>query len=409
MGKQLIFYCTRENRYSFNALLGAIETSSCLNPQKIAVVSNYRDLFAKIEKAIEKSLRPVVAFSFFTSQFWAVKKIVRDIRHKFADNVFLVAGGPHPTGEPQEVLNSGFDFVISGEGEETVKDLVSGMDFRDIKGGYFQDSIGKAKFTGKRKCIDINGYLPFSPEFGKFGPIEITRGCPFACSYCQTSFLFGTGIRHRSVEKIIEAVEIMARRGLKDTRFISPDAFSYGSMDGKTLNLKALEELLKNTRKVLKKEGKIFFGTFPSEARPEHVIPETLELTRRYADNRNLLIGAQSGSDEMLEKIKRGHTANDVYNAVRLAKKYGFTPLVDFIFGLPGETRKEAHANLKAINDFIKMGARIHTHFFMPLPQTPLKNAKPAPLSKTLETKLKRITGQGKAFGQWEQQKCGGI
>ena len=149
----------------------------------------------------------------------------------------------------------------------------------------------------------------------RIGPIEITRGCPFACGYCQTSHLLGMRPRHRSVAMIARYAGVIRQRGLRDVRVVAPDAFSYGSPDGRTLNLGALESLLAALRETLGSEGRLFFGTFPSEVRPEHVNQAALELVKRFADNDNLIIGAQSGSDKMLDRCGRGHSVADVFSA----------------------------------------------------------------------------------------------
>ncbi|KKK81393.1 hypothetical protein LCGC14_2813900 [marine sediment metagenome] len=75
---------------------------------------------------------------------------------------------------------------------------------------------------------------------------------------------------------------------LTDIRFITLNAFSYGSKDGKELDLDQIEELLSNTREIIRKQGRIYFGTFPSEVRPEHISQESLELVLKYANNENI-------------------------------------------------------------------------------------------------------------------------
>ncbi|GAH14902.1 unnamed protein product, partial [marine sediment metagenome] len=138
------------------------------------------------------------------------------------------------------------------------------------------------------KWIDLDKYPPLPSKHVKYGAIEITRGCPYACYFCQTPYILGTIPRHRSIESICDAVRIMKGYKKTDIRFISPNAFSYGSRDGKTLNLPVLEQLLINIREIIEPEGRIYFGTFPSEVRPEHVTEETLGLVLKYAANDNL-------------------------------------------------------------------------------------------------------------------------
>ncbi|RME68814.1 MAG: TIGR04013 family B12-binding domain/radical SAM domain-containing protein, partial [Nitrospirae bacterium] len=190
-----------------------------------------------------------------------------------------------------------------------------------------------------------------------------------------------------------------------DIRFISPNAFSYGSSDGIRLNIEALEILLKGIRGILGRDGRIFFGTFPSEVRPEHVRPETLELIKRYCDNDNIVIGAQSGSERVLKALRRGHAVEDVKRAVRLCKDYGIKVNVDFIFGLPEETEKDQMDTVKLMQEVVEYGARVHAHYFMPLPGTPLQDAMASPLSDKLLQAIKGLLPTGRLFGQWAKQR----
>lgn len=196
----------------------------------------------------------------------------------------------------------------------------------------------------------------------------------------------------------------MAERNLKDIRFITPNAFGYGSKDGKTLNIDKIEKLLESIREILGNNGRIFFGTFPSEVRPEHVNIETVDLILRYADNKNLVIGAQSGSEKVLELCHRGHTVEDVYNAVRVARKAGLGVDVDFIFGLPGETEEDVEKTIKVMKDLIKMGAKIHAHTFMPLPQTPFAKANPGKVDKKIIRAMRYEIPKGIFHGTWHNQ-----
>ncbi len=406
----LVLFYTRDNRYSFNALLGAIEGSLFIEILDIYLAESQAELLCKLEDIIEKYRRILLAFSFLTPQLWDIYRVVSPIREKFKDRVILMAGGPHPTGDPEGTLRMGFDLVIRGEGEETIieflEKIIGDEDYFSVKGLSLLDENGNAFSTGHREPINLDRYVPFSIRYGKFNPIEISRGCPFACHFCQTPRIFGTNPRHRSVEKILEYVKIMKDRGLTDIRFIAPSIFSYGSLDGKTINLELLETLFREVREVIGPEGRVFIGTFPSEIRPEQVKEETLELIKKYGNNRNITIGAQSGSDRMLELIHRGHTVSDVYNAVSTARRLGFTVNVDFIFGLPFETEEDIDETIKVIEDLIDNDVRIHAHSFLPLPQTPLARFKPNPISAKYKKLLNRILPKGLVFGYWREQEA---
>jgi B12-binding domain/radical SAM domain protein len=348
-----------------------------------------------------------VGISFFTSQLWDISRIVKLLKERYPE-AFYIAGGPHPSGDPEGTLNMGFNVVVRGEGEETLLELLHALDcdndLSNVKGIVYIDDQGKYHFTGQRQPIDLDNYPPVAVKHKRVSPIEITRGCSNICYFCQTPRLFGTTLRHRSIENICKYISIMKSNNLMDIRFVTPNAFLYGSTDGKYPNLNKLEELLRSVREVVKKEGKVFFGSFPSEVRPEHVNESTIDLVLKYADNDNLVIGAQSGSQRVLNLCRRGHTVEDIYRAVRLTVNAGLKANVDFIFGLPGEEQEDIKLTIKVIEDLVKMGARIHAHTFMPLAGTPYAKSPPGRLEKNLRGVIKRLVGLRKAFGSWEAQ-----
>jgi len=159
-----------------------------------------------------------------------------------------------------------------------------------------------------------------------------------------------------------------------------------------------------NIRKIIDPNGRIFIGSFPSEVRPEHVTEETIELILKYGDNDNLIIGAQSGSQRILDLCHRGHTVEDVYRAVELTLKAGLKANVDFIFGLPGETEEDIRLTIKVMSDLVKMGARIHVHTFMPLPQTPFAKAPAGRINKSIQKIIRELTPKGIVYGDWREQ-----
>lgn len=398
----VVFYYTRQNRNSYNVLAGALERNAP-DAEIYFIENNYEKRLSEIIPRYEKI---IVAVSFSTPQVFQIANLMKTLGNRFNEKIFLVAGGPHPSGDPESALNLGFDAVIVGEGEETFSEFVRKINndegFHKIKGiAYLSD--GKYEFNGYRKPINLDDYPPFAPKHKKFNHIEITRGCSFGCKFCQASFLYHAPVRHRSIENICKYAKMMIDNGLKDIRFITPNAFGYDSPDGRKVNLESVEILLKSVREINKK-GRIFFGSFPSEVRPEHVSAETISLIKKYCDNDNLIIGAQSGSPKILKECNRGHTVEDVYNAVELTTKAGLKANMDFIFGLPHETEDDMNMTLKVMEDLIRMGARIHGHVFMPLAGTPYANESHGKLSKDVLAKLNRLASTGKLYGEWKEQ-----
>jgi radical SAM superfamily enzyme YgiQ (UPF0313 family) len=193
-------------------------------------------------------------------------------------------------------------------------------------------------------------------------------------------------------------------QGYSYVRFVTPNAFAYLSEDnGHTSNLDAIEQLLREMAALVGKE-RVYFGTFPSEVGPETVTPKAVALVRRYCGNDNLIFGAQTGSDRLLRTLRRNHTVADVYRATEAIVAGGLTPIVDLIFGLPGETREDMMATLRLMEDLVGMGAVLHTHTFMPLPGTPLEDAPAGRVDPALHPLLDRLASQGHQIGQWRKQ-----
>ncbi|MEO0097195.1 MAG: TIGR04013 family B12-binding domain/radical SAM domain-containing protein [candidate division WOR-3 bacterium] len=384
MSINIIIYYSKDNRYSFNPLIPLLE-------------KYFNIYFAKKEQDLLKLLKELngekfLLFSFFTTQIFEIKNLIEKIGSLKMDNVVKIAGGPHPTGMPKEVLNFGFDYVVCGEGEYIILDLI-----KDKK---------EEKIIYGKKVLNLDKFITFSERYKKFGPIEISRGCPFGCYFCQTPFLFGKNMRHRSIDSILKLVEILIRNNKRDIRFITPNSFAYGSIDGKSINYSELEKLLKNIRNLIKNKGRIFLGTFPSEVRPEFVNEETISLIKKYCDNDNLVIGAQSGSERILKMINRGHKIEDIYKATEITIKNNLKVNLDFIFGFPNEKEEDIKETIKIIKDLIKIGARIHLHTFIPLPQTPLFKIglKDFSYNQEIIKLIKELLPKGKIYGNWEKQ-----
>ncbi|HDD52491.1 MAG TPA: radical SAM protein [Thermosulfidibacter takaii] len=145
--------------------------------------------------------------------------------------------------------------------------------------------------------------------------------------------------------------------------------------------------------------------TPPSEVRPEGVTPPFLELVRKYCNNKSLTVGAQSGSEERLLAIGRGHGVEEIRRAARWAREYGFTSHLDFIFGFPVERGKGRRETVVLVEELVSLyGAKIHAHYFMPLPGTPYAGASQEPLHRWLMKRLVELSRLGMLDGSWQEQ-----
>lgn len=402
------FLYNRLNRSSYLALAGALEVLPELRRVRVEWLPCGAELPEAMDALLDRYARLLVCCSFMTSQLPSVRQdLAVLVRHPRRRRFFLLAGGPHASGDPRKCLKEGFDGVCAGEGEGPFVRLVLAMlrkvDINRVPGFYLGNSQ-QVVHTGRDVPTDWELFPALPYRLGKYGSIEITRGCPFGCRYCQTPVLKGRKVRHRRPEAIFRAVEYLVEGGRADIRFITPNALAYGSPDGRVLNLGAVSSLLEGIRKRLPPWGRIFFGSFPSEVRPEFVNGESCDLIRDLCDNRMVVFGAQSGNPRMLEIMRRGHSVEDVRKACRALVERGFESVVDFIVGLPGESIDAMNESAAFMEELGEMGVRLHVHTFMPLPGSPWAALAPTPIPHAVRRRMERLIAKGRLFGQWAQQ-----
>ncbi|TEU14234.1 MAG: TIGR04013 family B12-binding domain/radical SAM domain-containing protein, partial [Anaerolineales bacterium] len=400
----LVFVTQPTNKNSIAVLAGVVEGREDL-ALSLLFLRDDPSLHIRLQECLHEYERVVIAFSFCTPAAGHVAHLVGQLRALAAEShcpVFWVAGGPHPSGAPEATLRMGFDVVVVGEAEETfpalLRHLIDGRDYSQVKGlAFLRD--GELIRTGRAPpVIPLDNYPPFAPLHRRFGPIEITRGCPFACRFCQTSFLFGGQPRHRSPEVVAEWARVAQSHGIPFMRFVAPNALSYGSPDGREINLAAVKTLLTKVGAVMGRE-RVYLGSFPSEVRPETVTHEAIRLIKRLAGNRNISIGAQSGSQRILDAMHRGHTVDDVHRACHIVLHHGLLPNVDIIFGMPGETETDRQLTIRMIESLAKVGAVVRTHVFVPLAGTPLAGAAPGTIDAQTDSLLGRLARVGQQHG----------
>ncbi|MGC8811431.1 MAG: TIGR04013 family B12-binding domain/radical SAM domain-containing protein [bacterium] len=386
----LIMRRTRENRYTLPTLLGGLEEKGWTRKISITTTESLKDLKEKIQPRIT-----LIGYSFMTPWLIRVKEEIEDLRKTFQDEIIIIAGGPHPTADPQGTLKLGFDFVFLGEAEETWPEFVE---------KFFAGRLPAEKIISprnKKGCVP--SFPPFFSEDNFFAPLEITRGCPYGCTFCQTPRIFGNYPRHRNLDNLTQQLQKAAAFGYQRCSFISPNALAYGAKDDIQPNLSALRELFTACQEA--GYTKINFGSFPSEVRPDWVSKEVLELIKKFCHNRTIVLGGQSGSNALLQKLHRGHTAESALEAVKLIYQAGFLPHVDFIFGFPEESSSDRLLSLNLATRMIEeYGAKIHAHSFLPLPGTPLFYKEPSLIDEQTKNTLIAWEKKKKLDGWWKEQ-----
>lgn len=366
----------------------------------------------KIQQAIDEYYFPIYADSVLSFILKDSLTDISSVSESFNNRCLLIAGGPHASGDPVSLLDNKVDIIVNGEGEISlpllIKFLQSNGFSKDslstVPGISFYDSSNKLLTTKKPDKINLDDYSPYSnhSSFPLHPPIEITRGCRFGCKFCQVPRLHGPP-RFRSIpiiEKIVKHyIKQFQPYGRVDLRFITPNSLGYGEKERGQPNIQALKALLSMLSSY---PVRVFFGTFPSEIRPEYINPDTIELLKDI-DNFNLSVGFQSASDNILKIMNRGHDVETCLRAHELLVDNGFEPIFDYILGSPSEQPEDQWKTIEMIKDLAPQ-AKARLHYFMPLPGTPWANKEPVPLDNGIESKIGQLSTKGIVVGSFTKQ-----
>jgi B12-binding domain/radical SAM domain protein len=380
--KRIIFRVSEANRLSFPVLLNVWEQAGIADEFEILV----RDR-AMHKEEIRRG--DIFLFSFMTANLPDIHQEISSIKQSGIKDLQIVGGGPHVTGEQDLAFQVGFDTLFIGPAERTFLEWgIELLDNRPSKHTYCYDPAQKDEF---------NTYLPISQYMNTIPPLEIMRGCFWHCKYCSTPL-------HDVLFKDLDAIKTylgeMKQRGLKRVNFISPSAMEYRAEKGRHIDLDKIAELLEMTAAF--QFQFLEYGIFPSEVRPDSVTAEGMALLKKYVTNKAITLGAQSGLDERLKQLQRGHLTEDTRVAIAIANDNGFLVNLDFIVGYPDETSEERLAMAMYIKELSKSyRIRTHIHHFIPLAGSPYAFRLPTTLTPKDKQILVQLKQAGLAAGGW--------
>ena len=265
-------------------------------------------------------------------------------------NAKVIMGGPHATFMDKEILSEepAVDMVVRGEGEQTLLELTQKSDDLDdpntlktINGLTFKKD-GKIVQTPDRPLIEDLDELP-RPEykffplenyrmFGKmFLPIMTSRGCPYQCSFCVTSRIFGKKFRARSPKNIVDELE-----WLRDTH--GADGISFYD-DAFTLDRKRLVAICEE---IIDRKIGLPWGC---QTRVDHVSKEILALMKK-ANCSEVSFGVESGCQRILDAVGKRTSVEQNEKAIKWAKDEGLFVAVSAIIAYPGETKETVNQTI---------------------------------------------------------------
>lgn len=269
----------------------------------------------------------------------------------------ILLGGPEVRHHHLKFLEHGADFVALGEGEETILELaryLSGnaeFPLSQITGLIYKSSEGEIIHTGERPLVKNLDELPFPArhkidypayfdvwkEHHGYSMISINtmRGCPYGCKWCSRA-VYGESYRRRSPAKVVEEIRQLCENYAFDKIWFVDDVF--------TINHRWLREF---ARLVLE-SGRII--PYEVITRADRMNTEVVELLKASGCFR-VWIGAESGSQTVLDAMNRMVKIEKVKEAIYLAQGAGIEAGTFIMLGYPGETEKDILATVDYLKD----------------------------------------------------------
>ncbi len=356
-----------------------------------------------IVERIKKDKPKMVGITSITLTFFRAVKLAEAIK-KNVPETLVIAGGQHVTIMADQVFEDckSFDLLVIGEGELTLTEILENnrrgtleQNKPNIKGISYLDKNGKIVTTAPREVIKdvdslpmaawdllpIKKYRPLPNNYKRLPALSMmtSRGCPFKCTFCSASAVFGKNIRMRSAKKIIEEIKYLIERyGIKEISFWD-DTF--------TVNRKRMTEFC---NLIITEKIDLTWGCY---ARVNTVDFELLKMMKK-AGCWSVFYGYEAGSKVLLDNIKKGVTLDQIRKANQWTKDAGIEIRGSFMIALPGETPELAEQTIKFAIELDPDYAQFS--ITTPYPGTVLYDE--APKYGALDANLSKYTGWEAVF-----------
>lgn len=289
------------------------------------------------------------------------------LKRKFPDKI-IILGGPGPSDVYESLMeNFNFiDFIVRGEGEETIRELMGSLDnpdsFININGISYRHD-GKVHHNPDRQLIASLENLPsldFSLLSGKYNFYYFftSRGCPFNCGYCNNVSFWRRKVRQIGLQRVFDEIgQVISSFGIHNIG-AGDDTFFASSRE-------RIEEFA--TR--YKKKGHAF--KWSAHHRINLFDEGVMDLVKDM-NIKEILMGIDSASNRMLKALGRNYTIEQALKVTKLALKYVNALRVTFIYGFPDETLEDFLLTLETI--LCLRDPRISADLILlaPLKQTPI-------------------------------------
>ncbi|MDP4148573.1 MAG: radical SAM protein [Bacteroidota bacterium] len=285
----------------------------------------------------------------------------------------VILSGSDSTDHYQKYLEHGADFVLLGEGEMTLLELITAirygvLDFSQIPGLALRQHNDPIKTTGRKLIKDLdalpmpawdlvdmsmyrNTWLSHAGYFSL--NVGTTRGCPFKCNWCAKP-IYGNRYHARSPRHVVEELKWLKEQYAFDHIWFCDDIF--GLKPGWVDEFADLVE-----------EAGLKFR-FKIQSRADLLVQQNYVRALARAGCADVWMGAESGSQKILDAMDKGITVEQIRVATQLLRQHGVKASFFIQFGYPGETREDIQKTIRMINTLLPDSLGISVSY--PLPGT---------------------------------------
>ncbi|MFH2144548.1 MAG: radical SAM protein [Candidatus Omnitrophota bacterium] len=289
----------------------------------------------------------------------------------------IVWGGIHPTlMAEQSIRNNCIDIIVRGEGEITFAKLVQALSCNNsldkIPGITWKDGA-KIRTNAERNFCDLDKLPPTSYDLvnvekyvtaqvpGKNRSLDIytSRGCPHSCSFCFNRSFNNSSWRRRDIDKVIFEIEWMVKKFHLDSVNINDDNFFVDIDRSHTF-----------CKRLIDKKIPLAWGC--QGVRIDSLEKVDFDLLQR-SGCKHLYMGIESGSEKIIQYIRKGITLNQIKNIVHKFSSSGIIAHYNFMVGYPIEAETELHETIELVNYIMRVDPKAYFssfHIITPYPGT---------------------------------------
>lgn len=270
-----------------------------------------------------------------------------ELAHSYGKRV--VIGGPEPTSQPD--LYQHADYLVLGEGEVTIPDFLYDLALGKEKGVYHPSGMARMSeaVIPRFDLIQFSAYL--------FMGLQVSRGCPYQCEFCNVIELFGRKPRAKKTEQVIAELDALYKLDYRGHIFFVDDNF--------LSNKKRIKELLERIAEWSSSKKHPFY--FAAETSIDLVNDDELLKLLKNTDFRYISIGIETLENEVLKQAHKNQNLNhSIPEVVKKLMHYGIIVDASFILGFDNETKQTASLLIQSIQDSGICMAMIGTLYALP-------------------------------------------